>query len=110
MTKMEKLRIVGISSEDYPNGRIDSFEIKLPEESPHHSNIIPFFLDLGFPEEEVLDKLDIITQEIDYLFIYGNPKIKAHLIVENGNLSMKFDTSLSRDEIIKVMEKYFEFP
>ena len=107
---MEKLRIRGLASEEYPGGRIDSFIIELPEESPHHSHLIPLFLELGFPKEEVLDKLDIIFKEIDYLFIYGNSRIKAHLIVEGDNLSIKFDTSLSRRKIIKAMEKYFQFP
>ena len=56
---MKKLKIIGMSSEEYPEGRIDSFTIKLPAESPHHL-IIPFFLELGFSEEETLDKLDRI--------------------------------------------------
>ncbi len=107
---MEKLKIEGMSSEEYPGGRIDSFTINLTSESPHHSHIIPLFLDLGFPKEESLDKLDVIFNEIGYLFIYGSPKIKAHLIIEGDKLSIKFDTSLPREEIIKILEKYFQFP
>ncbi|MFH1310924.1 MAG: hypothetical protein ABIH65_00780 [Nanoarchaeota archaeon] len=107
---MEKLKIVGMSSEEYNGGRIDSFTIDLPEKSPHHSHIIPLFLELGFPREEVLDKLDVILQEVGYLFIYGNPKIKAHLIVEDESLSIKFDTSINREKINKIVEKYFQFP
>ena len=108
---MEKIKIKGIESEEYPNGRIDSFTIELPKkESPHHSHIIPLFLDLGFPKEEVLDKLDIILQEVDYIFIYGNPKIKAHIIGENNQFIIKFDTSIPKEKIIKVMDKYFQFP
>jgi hypothetical protein len=110
MTKMEKLKIKGMSSEEYLNGRIDSFKIKLPIESPHHSHIIPLFLELGFPEKDVLEKLDVIIDKIDYIFIYGTPKIKAHLIVNNKDLSIKFDTSLPREKIMKIIEKYFQFP
>ncbi len=107
---MEKLKINQMISEEYPKGRIDSFTIKLPDKSPHHSHIIPLFLDLGFPEEKSLDKLDVIFNEVDYIFLYGNPKIKAHLIIEGDQLSIKFDTSISREKIIKTVEKYFEFP
>jgi hypothetical protein len=107
---MEKLKIEGMSSEEYPGGRIDSFTINLKNGSPHHSHIIPLFLDLGFPKEESLDKLDVILNEIDYIFMYGGSKIKAHLIVEGDNLSIKFDTSISREDILKIIDKYFQFP
>lgn len=107
---MEKLKIEGMSSEEYPGGRIDSFTIKLSKESPHHSHIIPLFLEMGFPKEEVLDKLDVILNEIEYIFIYGNPKIKAHFIIGDKNFSIKFDSSLPKEKINKFVEKYFEFP
>lgn len=107
---MEKLKIKGISSEEYLEGRIDSFTIDLPDKSPHHSHIIPLFLDLGFSEKVVLDKLDMVLNEIDYLFVYGNPRIKAHLIVNEGILYLKLDTSLPKEEVIKTFEKYFKFP
>jgi hypothetical protein len=109
MIKMKKIKMKGMGSEEYPNGRIDSFTIGLPIESPHHS-LIPLFLELGFSKEEVLDKLDIIFQEMDYIFIYGNSKIKAHLIGEGNQFLIKFDTSIPKKEIDKVMKKYFQFP
>ena len=107
---MKKLKIIGMSSEDYPGGRIDSFEIELLKESPHHSHLIPSFLDLGFPKEIVLDKLDRIIQEMEYMFIYGSPKIKAYVDVAGGILLIRFDTSFPRRKIIDTMNKYFEFP
>ena len=107
---MKKLKIIGMSSEEYPEGRIDSFTIKLPKESPHHSHIIPLFLELGFPKEEVLEKLDVTFPEIDYLFIYGNPQIKAHFIEDGGNLYIKLDTIIKKEKINEIVEKYFEFP
>lgn len=107
---MEKLKIRGMSSEEYPEGRIDSFTIELPKESPHHSHVIPLFLDLDFSKRETLDKLDVVFQEMDYIFIYGNQRIKAHLIVQDNNFSIKFDTSLPREEITAMMEKHFQFP
>lgn len=110
MIKMKKLKINGMSSEDYPKGRIDSFKISLPKEAVHHSHIIPLFLDLGFSKENVLEKLDVILTEIDYIFIYGSPKIKAHLTVKDEEVIIRFDTSLDKSEINKTMGKYFEFP
>jgi len=107
---MGKLKIVGMSSEEYPGGRIDSYRIKLPEKYVNHSHIIPLFLELGFQKEEVNERLDVIYSEIGYIFIYGNQKIKAHLFAEDKELTIRFDISLSREEIINTMEKYFEFP
>ncbi len=112
---MEKLKIVGMSSESYPGGRIDSFSVPLsdnPNQGIQHSHIMPLFTEFKFPEEEVWD-LDIDFENKPagtYFFSYGNPKIKAWLIVEDKILSIKFDTSLPREEINKVVEKYFEFP
>ena len=106
--QMKKLKLVGVSSEDYPEGRIDSYRIKLPEKSPHHSHIIPLFLELGFPKDVVNENLDIICNEISYLFLYGNKRIKAHLSTEDNELTIRFDTSISRQKINKITEKYFE--
>lgn len=107
---MEKLKIKGISSKEYPGGRIDSYEVRLPDEYVNHSHIIPLFIELGFPEDVVNEELDVIYDEIGYIFIYGNPKIKAHLFAEDKFLSIKFDTSLPKEEVNKIVEKYFEFP
>ena len=107
---MKKLKIGGMSSEEYPGGRIDSFRVKLPKEYVNHSHIIPLFIELGFPVEDVNEKLDIIYSEVGYIFIYGNQKIKAHLFAEDKDLTIRFDTSLSREKINKIVEKYFQFP
>ena len=118
MTNMKKLKIKGISSENYPEGRIDSFNIPLVDGSGqgiNHSHIMPLFTDFKFPEKEILDLDMDFENKGAYpsgtsFFIYGNPKIKAWLIVEDETLSIKFDTSLPKKEINKVVEKYFEFP
>lgn len=107
---MEKLKIVGMSSEEYPEGRIDTYRIKTQEEYTSHLHIIPLFLELGFPKEIVNERLDTIYEIQSEIFIYGNEKIKAWIFVEDGLLSIKFDTSLPREEINKAVEKYFEFP
>jgi len=115
---MEKLKIKGISSESYPGGRIDSFTIPLLNGSGqgiNHSHIMPLFNDFKFPKEEVWDlDMDFENKGVypagTSFFIYGNPKIKAWLIVEDETLSIKFDTSLPKEEINKVVGKYFEFP
>ena len=105
---MPKPKIIEIASEDYPQGRIDSFKINLSENL--HQIIIPIFLELDFPEELVLEKLDTILSEQDYIFIYGNNKIKAHLIIDKQNLSIKFDTTIPKSKFNKIIEKYFQFP
>jgi len=113
---MEKLKHIGIASETYPNGRIDTFTVPLVDgtrQGIYHSYLIPLFIDLGFPEEEVGDKLDTDFENRSAgtsVFIYGNPKIKAWLIVEGKTLSINFDTSLPREKINKIVEKYFKFP
>jgi hypothetical protein len=114
-TKMEKLKIVGMSSKSYPEGRIDSFSVPLsdnPNQGIQHKYIMPLFRELGFSEEEVWDlDIDFENRSVgSYFFSYGNTKIKAWLIVEEKILSIKFDTSLPREDIIKVMDKYFQFP
>jgi len=112
---MKKLKILGMSSESYPEGRIDSFSVPLsdnPNQGIQHSHIMPLFRELGFPEEEVWDlDIDFENKPVGtYLFSYGNTKIKAWLFVEDGFLSIKFDTSIPREELDKILEKYFEFP
>jgi len=112
---MEKLKIVGMSSEEYPGGRIDSFTIPLINESQegiNHSHVMPLFRELGFAEEAVWD-LDIDFENKvpgTFFFSYGNKKIKSFLVIEEGTLSINFDTSLPREEINEIVEKYFEFP
>ena len=109
--KMEKLKIKEMGSEEYPNGRIDSFTVPLVE-GISDNYIIPLLKDLSFTEDSV-DDLDLDFENMSsgtYFFVYGNPKIKAHIIIEDKKFSIKFDTSLPREKIIKVMEKYFRFP
>ena len=108
--KFEKLKIVGMGNEVYPGGRIDSFKISLlSKESPHHSHLIPLLLDLGFSKKRVLNTMDVILYTIDYMFVYGNPKIKAHISLDGKDLIIRFDTSYSRKKIISAMDKYFVF-
>ena len=109
MIKAKKLKVIGMGSEEYPGGRIDSFNIPLLDESSPHSHLIPMFLEMGFSKEEVLDKLDVILNEIDYIFLYGGPEIKAHINLEGNNLIMRFDTSFPRKKILEVMDKYLEY-
>lgn len=67
-------------------------------------------MDLGFFKEEVLDKLDVVFNYVDSLFVYGNPEIKAHIIIEGGKLSIKLDTSVPMEEMVEMLDKYLEFP
>jgi len=104
---MEKLKISGISSEDYPNGRIDSFTIPLSEDLVF--NIEGLFIDLGF-DKQVLNDLDMYYPSTKGHHFFYSEKVKAHLFLEETELNLIFDTSIPREEINKVVEKYFEFP
>ena len=111
MNKMEKVKILGMSSEEYPEGRIDSFTFPLVTGISDKS-IIPLFRYLRFTEDS-LEDLDLDFENMSsgtYFFIYGNPKIKAHIIIENKKISIKLDTSLPKKNIVSAMEKYFQFP
>ena len=116
MTKMNKPKIIRMASESYPYGRIDSFDIKLEEEGLEHSNLIPLFEDLGFKKKDELLKLDddfvrgwkALSGE--YIFVFGNKKIKAHIIIHEGFMTVNFDSELSKKKIIKTVGKYFELP
>jgi hypothetical protein len=107
---MKKLKIVGISSEEYPGGRIDTYDVRLLDKDSPSPQIMALFRNLNFPEDAVMEKLDAIYWEGGDIFIYGNKKIKAWLLAEDDLISIKFDTSLTREKINKIIEKYFEFP
>jgi len=107
---MEKLKIEGISSEEYPGGRIDIYEVRLLDKDSPSSQVMELFRELNFPEDAIMEKLDTIYWEVEEIFIYGTKKIKAWLTADEDLLSIKFDTSFSREKIDKTMEKYFEFP
>lgn len=99
-----------MSSEEYPGGRIDTYEVQLLDKNSPSSAVIDLFRELGFPDEDIKEKLDVIYWEVKDIFIYGNKNIKAWLFAEGDNLSIRFDTSLPKTEINQVLEKYFEFP
>lgn len=107
---MEKLKIEGMSSEEYPGGRIDTYEVRLSDKNSPSDQVIALFRDLNFPEDSIMEKLDTIYWEVKDIFIYGTKKIKAWLFADEDILSIKFDTSLPREDINKVVEKYFQFP
>ncbi|MBU2616136.1 MAG: hypothetical protein KKC19_03460 [Nanoarchaeota archaeon] len=107
---MEKLKIIGMSSEEYPGGRIDEYSVQLDDKNTPSSQVIALFRDLNFPEKTIIEKLDVIYWERGDIFIYGSKEIKAWLLAEEDLLSIKFDTSLTREEINKAVERYFEFP
>ena len=106
---MEKPKIYGLSTQEYPKGRIDSFD--LPKIKDIHNILMPLFVELGFIEDLVYDELDrdfIISNE-EYFFVYGE-NIKAHIFTKKNSILINLDTSRSREEIIRIFEKYFELP
>lgn len=104
-----KPKILKISSEKYPEGRIDSFEVD--ENEGGWESIVDCLVDLGFNEGRIRSDIDVTLEDRGYLFLYLNSKLKVHLSAkESGNsFVVRFDTSLPREEILKVVEKYFRF-
>lgn len=112
---MEKLKIISIFSEAYPGGRIDSFAVPLLDKNHKgisDNYIIPLLKSFDFKGDSV-DDLDLDFENMSvgtWFFAYGNSNIKAMLIIGKKEISIIFDTTLSKEEINKVIEKYFEFP
>lgn len=107
MIKMEKSKIKGMSSEEYPGGRIDVFIIPISEKIVF--NIENAFRDLGF-SEEIISELDMhYPSTKGYYFFYGS-RVKAHMFFEEDILNLVFDSALSKKEIIEILDKQFEFP
>lgn len=103
--------ILGMSSESYPNGRLDSF--KIDESNGSWESIINCLVEFGFKDESIRVDLDT-TLEIPrgYLFLYLSPKLKVHLSAEESKdfFTVRLDTSIPREEILKIFAKHFEFP
>jgi hypothetical protein len=110
---MERFQIKGLASEEYPSGRIDSFEIPLDNEI--HHKIMPFFKGLGISEENLEDlDIDFENQSLypagSTFFVYVNDRLKAYLILQEESILIKIDTSIPRSEINALVERHFEFP
>ena len=80
---MKKPFILGIVSENYTRGRIDSFKIEIVggTQEGTEKQIILLLKNLGFNLKEINEKLLATLGEEDYLFLYANEKIKAHMLM-----------------------------
>ncbi len=105
-----RLNILGISSQEYPEGRVDSFKIN--ETEGHWGSIIDCLVEFGFKEKSIRADIDATLENRGYLFLYLNPKLKVHLSAEESEdfFTIRFDTSIPRKEIISIMKKHFQFP
>lgn len=106
-----KSKILGIESETYPNGRIDSFKIE--EIDGTFESLISCLKDFGFSEDSIRTEIDVTLEPPrGYVFLYLNPKLKIHLSAEESSdfFMIRFDTSIPKKEVISVMERYFQFP
>ena len=105
-----KPKILGMSSKSYPGGRIDSF--KIDESKGHWESIVDCLVEFGFKDDSIRVGIDLTLEHRRYLFLYLNPKLKVHLSAEESEnfFTIRFDTSLPREDIINTMEKYFLFP
>ena len=107
---MVKPKILGMGSEKYPEGRIDSF--KIDENAGGWESIVDCLVDFGFNDNSVRGDIDFTLEDRRYLFLYLNSKLKLHLSAEESKdfFTIRFDTTLPRKEIVSVMEKHFQFP
>ena len=109
--KKMKPKILGIGSESYPEGRIDSF--KIDENEGHWETIVDCLVEFGFEDESIRADIDMTLENPrGYLFLYLSPKLKIHLSAEESEdfFTIRLDTSLPREEIVRIFEKHFQFP
>ena len=69
-----KTKVIYLSSQDYPEGRIDTFDIK--EEIGSCENFILFFVDLGFSLPDIKFEIESILESRDCGFFYLNSGLK----------------------------------
>jgi len=105
-----KSKILGFGSESYPEGRIDSFKVE--EKTGTFEELIKCLKEFGFEEDNIHAKIDMALEERQYAFLYLNPKLKVHLSADNSRdfFSIRFDTTLPKEQIVSLVEEYFEFP
>jgi hypothetical protein len=104
-----KPKILGMSSKSYPEGRIDSF--KIDENEGQWESIVDCLVGFGFDDESIRANIDFTLEDRGYIFFYLNPKLKVHLSAEESEdfFTVRFDTSIPREEILKIMAKHFQF-
>ncbi len=105
-----KPKILGMSSESYPNGRLDTF--KIDENEGHWESIVNCLIEFGFKDNSIRANIDATLEDREYIFLYLNPKLKVHLSAEKSEdfFTVRFDTSIPRDKILKIVAKHFQFP
>lgn len=96
-----------MSSEEYPEGRIDSFKVQ--ENKDPFENLILCLLNLGFSESVIRTKIDLAFEHNEYVFLYLNKKLRVHIEVDKGDnpLTIRFDTSLPKKKYCLCNGKIF---
>lgn len=75
-----------------------------------HNELISFFNDLGFSEDELI-KVDTIFSELDgECFHIKKKNMKIHFFICKGNINMVIDSEEPQENLSKLMKKYFLFP
>lgn len=105
-----KPKVLGMGSQSYPEGRIDRF--KIDENEGNWETLVDCLVDFGFKDESIRAEIDVTLEERGYLFLYLNPKLKIHLSAEESEdyFTIRFDTSIPKDEVLRIIEKYFQLP
>ena len=97
------IKIKSISNEDTAH----HFKLEISPEM--HNDLVSFFSELGFPDDETI-KIDTIFTEISGEYIYlHKDDIKAHFFVEDKYVHMVIDWQIQQNELIEHMRKYFSF-
>ena len=105
---MDKPKILGMKSQEYPDGRIDTF--RMSEENGGFEARVSCLMEIGFSEEDIRSDIDVALEDRSYLFLYLNEKLKVHLSAEGLDdfFIIRLDTKIPRKEIVEVIEKNFQ--
>jgi hypothetical protein len=106
-----KPKILGMKTESYSGGRIDSFTID--EEGGTWATIASCLVSLGFNEDDIKWRIDTALEDRGgYLFLYLSKKLKVHLHSKKSedSFTVRLDTSLPRKIIIDTFDSFYELP
>lgn len=102
---MGKIKIKEIKSEDYENGRIDSFLIS--KNIDLHVDIIGVLIDMGFSEKNIT----VFDTEYDMIntYLFSKEKdVKIFLICFDEEILLIIDSKLDKLRLMKIIEDHFE--
>ena len=102
---MEKIVIKEILSKEYKKGRVDFFLIDGKRDI--HQELSNLMMDLGFSEEKI-EEFDIVTSGNEGFFFSYENEMRISLFLSEKEIFFVLDKKISKEKIIKEVEKYFQ--